>query len=88
MFNNGPNWNSRPALELPSQLRRFIPAIVVVHVQQVAIIAAGLKMHRAFALVAGRLGKDHFLDEAPEEVQVIHRRIRFANSAWAWFLSS
>jgi hypothetical protein len=45
-------------------------------------------VHGALSLVRSGLREHHFLDVPPEEVEVIHRRVRFVTSAWARFLSS
>lgn len=62
--------------------RGFACLAIAVHVQQVAVIAAGLQMNCALAFVRSRLREHHFLDEPAEKVQVIHRQIRFVTSAW------
>jgi hypothetical protein len=56
---------------------------VVVHMKEVAVITAGLQVDGTLALVRSGLRTDHFFNVTPEEIQVMHRRIRFVDSTWA-----
>jgi len=74
------------ALEQIARPLRLRWLVLVVHVKEVAVIATGPLVHRALSLIRSGLREHHFFDEPPEEVHVIHRRVRFVTSTWARFL--